>query len=81
MSSVTLLPLCSIPKLADRDGSTGQYARLLLPFYDLGTGYWFASGQQFTFPGSTAAQNKQITITGSRQADTYVKDAGVCYNQ
>jgi hypothetical protein len=81
MSSVTLLPLCSIPKLADRDGGSGQYARLLLPFYDLGTGYWFASGQQFTFPGATVAQQRGITDTGVRQADTYVKDAGVCWNQ
>ncbi len=79
--AVSLLPLCSIPKLATRDGMSGQYARLLLPFYDLSSGYWFASGQQFTFPGTEVAQDRSITLGGVRQADTYVKDAGVCWNQ
>lgn len=73
-----LLPLCSIPKLAIRDGLTGATARLLLPFYNYG--YWFASGQQYTFPGSTAAQDQRITVGGTRKANTFVKDYGICLN-
>jgi len=74
--SKQLLPLCSIPKLATRDGLVGATARLLLPFYTYG--YWFASGQQYTFPGGTAAQNRVMTDVGTSKPDTYVKASGVC---
>lgn len=76
--SVMLVPLCSIPKLATRDGLTGAFARLLLPGYSFG--YWFASGQQYTFPTGTAPQDRGMTVGGSRQANAFVKDAGVCWN-
>jgi hypothetical protein len=79
MSSVQLLPLCSTPKLAIRDGLTGATARLLLPFYTYG--YWFASGQQYTFPKSEVAQASGLVSRGTNQADTFVKAAGVCLNQ
>lgn len=74
--SVSLLPLCSVPKLATRDGGTGPYARLPLPFYSYG--YWFASGQQYTFPTGTIAQDQSLAVRASRQANTYIKAADVC---
>lgn len=70
-----LLPLCSIPKIATRDGGTGPLARLFLPF--LGA-YWFASGQQYSFPSSTIPQNLSPTSMGLTGPDTFVKDAQVC---
>lgn len=76
--SVELLPLCSVPKLAIRDGYTGATARLLLPFYSYG--YWFASGQQYTFPGSESTQQLGMTENGLRQSNSFVKAAGVCLN-
>jgi len=74
--STPLLPLCSIPKIADRDGGVGAHARLLLPQYTYG--YWFASGQQYTFPSSEAPQQQGLTEQGTRQANTFVKAAGIC---
>lgn len=74
--SKPLLPLCSIPKLAIRDGLVGASARLLLPFYDYG--FWFASGQQYTFPSGTIGQDLGITEGGTTKANTYQKQLGVC---
>jgi hypothetical protein len=74
--SKPLLSLCSIPKLAIRDGYVGATARLLLPFYQYG--YWFASGQQYTFPGATLAQDTSRTLGGTVKPNTYTKEAGVC---
>lgn len=71
-----LLPLCSIGKIAIRDGLTGPTARLLLPFYEFG--YWFASGQQYTFPNSTIAQDTSMTMLGTTKPDTFVKAPGIC---
>lgn len=76
--SKPLLALCSIPKVADRDGGVGATARLLLPFYD--PGYWFASGQEYTFPTGSGPQDMSRATTGSRQANTYTKGAGICLN-
>ncbi len=76
--SVKLLPLCSVPKLAIRDGYTGATARLLLPFYRFG--YWLASGQQITFPASESAQQLGMTENGLRQSNSFVKASGVCLN-
>lgn len=74
--SKALLPLCSVPKIAMRDGNTGAYARILLPFYEFG--YWFPSGQQYTFPSSTAAQDPSMTMLGTSKPDTFTKGAGIC---
>lgn len=74
--SVALLPLCSTQKQAIRDGNTGQYARLLLPFYEFG--YWFANGQQYTFPTAEGEQQQTLTDNGHRMADTYIKNYGNC---
>jgi hypothetical protein len=70
--SKVFLPLCSLPKIATRDGYVGATARLLLPFYSFG--YWFASGQQYTFPGATIAQDTSRTLIGTHKVDTYTKD-------
>lgn len=76
--SVALLPLCSTPKLAIRDGLTGATARLLLPWYTYD--YWFASGQQYTFPSSEIAQASGLVSRGTNQQNPFVKAAGVCLN-
>lgn len=74
--SHSLLPLCSLPKLATRDGSVGAFARLLLPFYE--GGYWFANGQIYSFPTSTIAQDTSQVSGGTHKANTFKKAAGVC---
>lgn len=68
-----LLSLCSIPKVATKDGWAGAMAKILLPFY----GYWFASGAQFTFPSSTIAQDNSQTVHGTNMTDTFQKDASI----
>lgn len=74
--SKELLPICSPGKLATRDGWTGAFARLFLPFY----GYWFASGGTLNDPNSTIAQNRAPTLTGTIKPDTYEKNPGICVN-
>ncbi len=76
--SVELLPLCSIPKIAIRDGFTGPTARLWLPYYDESSGEWFASGQQYTFPGEFIPQQLGLTDRATNQKNPFVKAAGVC---
>lgn len=76
--SVALLPLCGTPKIAIRDGLTGATARLLLPFYE--HGYWFASGQQYTFPSSEVGQAPGLVSYATNQKNPFVKAAGVCLN-
>lgn len=68
--SKPLLALCSIPKVATKDGWAGATAKLLLPFY----GYWFASGAQYAFPLGSTTQDGAITVHGSNTADTFAKD-------
>lgn len=72
----TLLPLCSVPKIAIRDGWVGATARLLLPFYEFG--YWFASGQQYTFPSGTISQDQNINMLGTQKPNTFIKAPGIC---
>jgi len=72
--SKPLLSLCSIPKIATRDGWVGATARILLPFY----GYWFASGQTLSAPAANVGQDLSRTLTGTDKPDTYSKSAGVC---
>lgn len=69
MSCVQLLPLCSIPKLATREGMTGANA------YGnyIGIGLWFASGQQLTFPSASLVQDKSRTYVGTVKPDTFSK--------
>lgn len=76
--SKPLLALCSTGKQAILDGLTGASARLFLPFYSFG--YWFASGQQYTFPSGEALQYAKMSGLGVRQPNTFVKDYGICLN-
>lgn len=73
-----LLPLCSVPKMAMRDGLVGATARIFLPFYEYG--YWFASGQQYTFPGGTIGQDLSMTMGGTTKPDNFIKAPGICLN-
>lgn len=75
--TVELLPLCGVPKIAIRDGYTGVTANILLPFYEP-YGYWFASGQQYTFPTGEAPQQLGLTTQATNQKNPFVKAAGVC---
>lgn len=70
-----LLPLCSLPKVAMRDGYTGQYANIPLPNYTYGL--WFASGAQYTFPSATLAQNG-APFSGTAMPNTFQKDCCSC---
>jgi len=77
MACKPLLSLCSIPKTAMRDGIAGANAKIFLPFY----GYWMADGRQLNFPFSTIAQERSLTLSGTRTQDTYQKtccDCGPC---
>jgi hypothetical protein len=65
-----LLSLCSIPKVATKDGHAGATAKLLLPFY----GYWFANGATYTWPGAMIAQDGSRSIHGTNMVDTFQKD-------
>lgn len=65
----TLLPLCSVPKLATREGMTGANAYMNI----IGVGLWFASGQTATFPSAQATQDKSRTYVGTVKPDTYSK--------
>jgi len=76
--AVELLPLCSIPKIAIRDGYTGATARLWLPYDSVGSGEWFASGQQYTFPGEYVPQQEGLANRATNQKNPFVKAAGVC---
>lgn len=69
-----LLPLCSVPAVADRDGNAGANAKFLLPFY----GYFMASGQILTFPNAVRKQRHTMRIGGSTMPDTYQKDCCTC---
>ena len=73
--SKPLLSLCSIPKIAMRDGWAGANANILLPFY----GYWFASGQIYNWPNATdVPQNRSRTLIGQTMPDTFKKDCCSC---
>lgn len=67
-----LLSLCATGKLVSRDGYTGVFAKVLLPFYQYG--YYFFNGQQYTFPSGTLAQNTRPTLAGTTRPDTFKKD-------
>ncbi len=69
MACVQLLPLCSIPRVATREGMTGATAYGNF----VGIGLWFASGQTLSFPNSTAVQDKSKTYVGTVKPDTFNK--------
>lgn len=76
--SKPLLPLCAVPKIAMRDAWTGATAHIFLPFYTYG--YWFPSGQQYTFPSGTANQDPTLTTSlyGTSKPNTFVKAPQIC---
>lgn len=74
--SKPLLPLCEVPKIAMRDGWTGAVANIFLPFYEYG--YWFASGQQYTFPSGTIPQDQSRTLYGTSKPNTFIKAPQIC---
>jgi len=72
--SKPLLSLCSVPKIASRDGWVGQTAHINLPFYTPSSGIYFFSGQEYDFPGTTAPQYLGPTINGLTKTTPYAKD-------
>lgn len=73
--SVTLLPLCGIPKIVNRDGYAGPYGRLWLPFY----GYLYAGGQTISSNAGTIPQYQGNSVSGTVKPDNYQKAAGICF--
>jgi len=73
-----LLNVCKVPPIAMRDGYAGENAHLILPFETLSNGFWFASGQQFTFPGATVPQYQGRLLNGTTKPDTFQKDCCSC---
>lgn len=68
--SVELLPLCSIPKVATREGHTGANAYA----NRIGTGPWYANGQVASNLNDRAPQDKSRTFQGSYKPDTFSKN-------
>lgn len=56
------------------EGHTGLNAHVYLPFY----GYWFASGQQYTFLTGEIAQRPSRPLLGLTRPDTFRKDCCGC---
>jgi len=69
MACVTLLPLCSTPKVATREGATGANAYMNL----IGVGLWFASGQTLSFPAAEIPQDQSRTYQGTVKPNTFSK--------
>jgi len=74
--STPLLPLCAIGKATNRDGGVGAFPVLMLPFYQYG--YWYPSGQQYTFSDSELPQQGGLTETATNMQNSFIKAAGVC---
>jgi hypothetical protein len=68
-----LLPLCSIPTIADKEGQ-GSNTFHWLPFY----GYWSASGQVLAFPTMEVRQDNTMRMGGVGMPNTYQKDCCTC---
>lgn len=73
-----LLPLCAQGKIAMLDGWTGPTANIFLPFSMYG--YWFASGQQYTFPSGSSLQSGNLTAFGTSKPNTFIKAPQICIN-
>jgi len=69
MACVQLLPLCSPPKQALREGQAGANAYINL----IGVGPWYASGQTVTAPSASKAQDSSRTYNGTVKPDTFSK--------
>ena len=67
-----LLNTVLTPVPATRDGNTGMFAKIILPFSP--QGYWFASGATYTWPTSLMAQDSSMVIRGTNMFNTFQKD-------
>lgn len=74
-----LLNLCAAPRPVIRNGMTGQYARMYLPFLGKNSGYWFANGMTIVFPSATIPQDNSLTLSGTVKPNTYMKDCCSCF--
>lgn len=74
--SYPLIPMCSTPKQASRDGLAGPNASIFLPYY----GYvrYFFNGKQYSAPNTLVAQDNKMTLTGLTQVPNYKKDCCNC---
>lgn len=72
--TVNLLPLCSSQKPATRTGDAGAFARVYVPF----NRYWFANGNEYTFPSTNLPANLSTVTAGQNKPDTFMKAAGIC---
>lgn len=65
-----LLPLCTVPNIATREGQTGALAYMNV----VGVGPWYASGLQVVQTStSEKAQDLSRTYTGTVKPDTFSK--------
>lgn len=78
--AVSLYSLCSLNKIAGRDGVTGRTAHISLFGYTEGSGQYYFSGQEYSYPGSTLPQQEGLTEQATNQKNPFVKAAGVCVN-
>lgn len=67
--TITLLPMCSIPKALTREGQTGVNAYTNDPV----NGIWYASGQTVTGLNDRGPQDTSRTYHGSWKPDTFSK--------
>lgn len=70
--SKPLLSLCSVPKVALKDGWAGPFAKILLPFSPCG--YFWASGACVTYPSAQIGQDQAMTVHGINMTDNFQKD-------
>lgn len=54
------LPLCSIPARMSRDGYSGKYAKIYIPF----AGFFLFNGGTLNLPSSTVAQDQSKFMAG-----------------
>jgi hypothetical protein len=66
----TLLPLCSVPTVTMRDGWSGKYARILVPFL----GYYFADGSTISGDAGVVQQSQSRTLEGTVMTNDFQKD-------
>lgn len=65
-----LLPLCASPSAVMRDGYTGRYARILIPF----VGYWYADGSYISGSAGILEQSQSKTLEGTTLTNEFQKD-------
>lgn len=61
-------------KPATPEGHAGPYAHVFLPFY----GFWFPSGQQYSFNTGEIRQRASRPLNGLTRPDSFQKDCCGC---